>query len=294
MKAIVRVLSLLALGPLAASWAQSGDQFGRAAVLKNLVELTPNAAGVTLGQWYTIVRDVDASKKFWTLLGATPVKPVDGVDVMKIHGVLVFLKKGEPAGGTVGTSVGRVDIRVPNGAEFTAKLRAAGVKMPPNAGKQAPTYRGMGWGMISSPDDMVIEVMGDPNLTLPVVSDNIHFIIPESSVTELRDWYAKVFGAQPYLDLAGNPDNPTVAAFIPGVSLKFSKSTDPSVPTKGRALDHIGFEIKNLKAFCKKLEASGVKFDQPYSKTRHKGFASAEVTDPQGTSIELTEGLDRL
>ena len=37
-----------------------------------------------------------------------------------------------------------------------------------------------------------------------------------------------------------------------------------------------------------------MKFDQPYSKTRHKGYASAELTDPWGTSIELTEGLNKL
>src|SRR5258707_1700832 len=164
MKRLGPVLSVVLLWSFAASRAQAGDEFGRSAVLNNLVELAPNAAGVTLGQWYTIVRDVDASKRFWTLMGATPVKPVDGIEVMKIHGVLIFLKKGEPTGGTVGTSVGRVDIRVPNGAEFVAKLRAAGVKMSPTSGKQAATYRGMGWGMIFTPDDMVIEIMGDPRL----------------------------------------------------------------------------------------------------------------------------------
>jgi hypothetical protein len=58
-------------------------------------------------------------------------------------------------------------------------------------------------------------------------------------------------------------------------------------------LDHIGFEVKNLEAFCKKLEAKGVKFDEPYSKKRHKSFASAEFTDPWRVSIELTEGLNR-
>ena len=66
------------------------------------------------------------------------------------------------------------------------------------------------------------------------------------------------------------------------------------MPTKGRALDHIGFEVRNLEAFCKKLEASGVKFDEPYSKSRNPGYASATLTDPWGTTIELTEGLNRL
>ena len=59
-------------------------------------------------------------------------------------------------------------------------------------------------------------------------------------------------------------------------------------------MGHIGFEIKNLEAFCKELAAKGVMFDQPYSKSRHKSYASAELTDPWGTSIELTEGLSKL
>ena len=81
---------------------------------------------------------------------------------------------------------------------------------------------------------------------------------------------------------------------MPSLSGRFAKlpANLPS-PTKGRTLDHIGFEVKNLQLFCKKLEAKGVKLDAPYSKARHKSFASAELTDPWGTSIELTEGLNR-
>jgi hypothetical protein len=58
-------------------------------------------------------------------------------------------------------------------------------------------------------------------------------------------------------------------------------------------MDYVGFEVKDLEAFCKKLEDSGTKLDQPYSKTRHKSFASAQLTDPWGLSIELTEGLSK-
>jgi extradiol dioxygenase family protein len=58
-------------------------------------------------------------------------------------------------------------------------------------------------------------------------------------------------------------------------------------------LDHIGFEVRNLAAFCKKLEANGVKFDIPYAK-QSSGIASAFLTDPWGTYIELTEGLSGL
>ena len=74
--------------------------------------------------------------------------------------------------------------------------------------------------------------------------------------------------------------------------MNFSDNAGTNVPTKGRMLDHIGFEVRNLEAFCKKLEANGVKLDTPYTK-QPSGNATAVLTDPWGTRIELTEGLNR-
>jgi hypothetical protein len=65
----------------------------------------------------------------------------------------------------------------------------------------------------------------------------------------------------------------------------------PTIGTKGRSLDHIGFEVKNLETFCKRLEASGVKLDTPYRKESGAITGRAMLTDPVGVSIELTEGL---
>ena len=80
---------------------------------------------------------------------------------------------------------------------------------------------------------------------------------------------------------------------LPGINFNFSASPRPLPPIKGRMLDHIGFEIKNLEAFCKKLEAGGIKFDVPYSQLP-SGLATAFITDLWGTYIELTEGLNGL
>src|SRR5262245_15293494 len=49
-----------------------------------------NAAGISMGHVHLMVRDLEANKKFWSLLGGTPLK-IDGTDVMKFPGVLVFL-----------------------------------------------------------------------------------------------------------------------------------------------------------------------------------------------------------
>jgi predicted enzyme related to lactoylglutathione lyase len=52
--------------------------------------------------------------------------------------------------------------------------------------------------------------------------------------------------------------------------------------------------VKGLEAFVKKLEAQGIKFDRPYTPVPALGISIAFITDPWGTYIELTEGLDKV
>jgi hypothetical protein len=78
-------------------------------------------------------------------------------------------------------------------------------------------------------------------------------------------------------------------ANLPGVTLIFSPTDTPVTGTKGRALDHIGFDVKDVEAFCKTLETNGVKLDPPYRKVPQMDFAVAFLTDPWGTRIEMTE-----
>ena len=54
------------------------------------------------------------------------------------------------------------------------------------------------------------------------------------------------------------------------------------------------FEIKNLEAFTKKLEADGIKLEAAYRKVPALNIAIAFIKDPWGTYIELTEGLDQI
>jgi len=277
-KRFIAILSLFVLWPLSASRAQV---------------LAPSSAGVALGHLNTNVRDVEATKKFWILLGGKPIK-IDGIDVMKFPGVLVFMRKGEVSGGSVGTPLDHVGFWVPNGLEVVGKLKAAGVKASPAFGTRRPGYRGYSWGDVYSPDDLMVEIMEDKDLARPIESDHIHLFGSNGvPMTEIQAWYHTVLDARLILDPVPNAGDPIVAALIGDEEIKFSISPDPLVPTKGRALERIGFEVKNLEQFCEKLQASGVKFDEPYSKSRHASFASAELTDPWGTPIELTEGLTR-
>ena len=81
------------------------------------------------------------------------------------------------------------------------------------------------------------------------------------------------------------------AGDMPGVNLSFSGTRTPIVGTRGRSLDHIGFEVTNLEAFVAGLEAKGIKMDSPVRQVPNTQLKVAFLTDPFGTYIELTEGL---
>ena len=145
---------------------------------------------------------------------------------------------------------------------------------------------------------MKVEFIERPANTEPIRFDHIHFnavgAAPDggNSATVLREWYAKVFGAA-----AGSSGvGPTLAPALelPGTSIRFVGVASFPMGTKGTAIDHVGFEVKDLENFCKKAEANGVKFDAPFTKLPLLGIANAFVTDPFGNYIELTEGLGRI
>jgi catechol 2,3-dioxygenase-like lactoylglutathione lyase family enzyme len=240
-----------------------------------------NPAGVSMGHLHLNVRDVEANKKFFAAIGGVPLK-VEPFEIIKFPDVLIYLNlfpEAAPAsGGMVGTVVDHFGFRARNLEESVAKWKAARLKfdLGPNPG-QAYVY---------TPDDLKFEVIEDKSLNVPIANYHIHFFVPEGEVPKIQAWYAKIFGATPGTRLRNQ------AADLPGVNLTFSGTAKPVVGTKGRLLDHIGFEVKDLERFCKKLETGGVKFDRPYSKTP-AGLGLAFLTDPWGTYIELNEGLDR-
>ena len=134
------------------------------------------------------------------------------------------------------------------------------------------------------PDGVRVELMENKELD-GIDSHHIHIFTDDDEATQA--WYVKHFGGKP------GTRGPFRKADVPGIELTFAKATDPVEPTKGRAVDHIGFEVDDLESFCKRLEAEGVKLDVPFRKIESSGLSVAFLTDPWGTYIELTEGLDK-
>ena len=234
----------------------------------------PNSEGVSMGHLHMNAKDPEVQKKFWVdVIGATPAK-LGGLDVLRIPGAIIFINKTAPSGGTEGTVINHVGVKVRDLPAVLAKVEAAQIKILTRNDKQA---------MLLSPDDIRFELTADSTMDVPVAMHHIHFFTTDVEAT--RKWYADRFGAIP------GKRAQFEAADLPGVNLSFSKAAEAPAGTKGRALDHIGFEVKDLEAFTKKLEERGVKFSIAYRKVPKLGIAIAFFTDPWGTYVELTEGL---
>src|SRR5678815_2651134 len=88
-----------------------------------------NAAGVTMGHNHLIVTDTEAHKKIWVgVLGAT-VSGNPGLEFVKFPGAFLILSRGNPTGGSEGTSLDHFAFAVKEYDATRDKLAAAGVKI---------------------------------------------------------------------------------------------------------------------------------------------------------------------
>jgi catechol 2,3-dioxygenase-like lactoylglutathione lyase family enzyme len=201
------------------------------------------------------------------------------LELLKLPGIFIVVGKARtrPAEGSEGSTVNHIGFLVKSYADMKAKLFAA--NLDPTTGNANTRQI-----VVNFPDKLKVEFTEDATLKVPVALHHIH-----NSTTDpekLRTWYVKIFGAKP------GTRGSFLAAMIPGGEVDFRKAQQPEAPTKGRSLDHIGFEVKNLEAFCAKLQADGIILDMAYREVPQLGgLKVAFLTDPDGTRIELTEGL---
>jgi catechol 2,3-dioxygenase-like lactoylglutathione lyase family enzyme len=237
----------------------------------------PNVAGVSAGHMHMTVTDPNAHKKIWVdVLGAQVVNS-RALELLKLPGIFLVLRKAEPTGGSEGSTVDHFAFRAKDLPALKAKLTAARV----------PIVREDPYEIVAMfPDKVKVEFYAAPTITVPLEHFHVHFYTADPDA--LRAWYLKHFSA-----ILGTYDGPIKAApmGVPGMAFSFRKTVDPQAATKGRSLDHIGFEVKGLEAFCKKLAADGIIFEAPLREVPAIGLKIVFLVDPAGTRIELTEGL---
>src|SRR5215831_12427315 len=236
-----------------------------------------NDVGVTMGHWHIVSKDVEANKKLFLGMGGQLFMP-GGNPLMMFPGVYINLNLGTEKGdgGTQGSVVNHVGFIVNNVQEQVAKWKAADVPVLPGNNNR------LDQAFVVTPDGVRIEILEDKTQSMPIRNEHVHFFLLESEIAKAQAWYAKTFGGK-----AGTRNNAPVVD-LPGVQLRFAKADTPQAPTRGRILDHIGFDVKDHQAFVKKIEAEGIKLDDMPRKVG-TGSTIVYITDPWGTRIEIIE-----
>jgi catechol 2,3-dioxygenase-like lactoylglutathione lyase family enzyme len=239
----------------------------------------PNAMGITYGHVHLTVRDIEVHKKLWVEQFGGTVVQKGPLTTVKLPGMLIAFTQGKtPVEGSQGGVMDHFGFKVKDRAEFLKSWRAAGLEVQ----SEFTGAEGFPNAYIMAPDGVRVELQEDKALTVKASAYHLHYFAPDHP--KLLQWYVDTFGA--VSKKRGTHD----AADVPGMNLTFNTSQKPRPGTRGRSIDHIGFEVANLAAFVKTLEAKGIKFDVPYRQIPSVGLNVAYLTDPAGTYIELTEG----
>src|SRR6266566_9123571 len=235
-----------------------------------------NEVGVTMGHWHLASKDAEANKKIFLGMGGQPV--AGNAQSLLFPGMRINLTLGNTSGngGSQGSVVNHVGFIVNNVQERVAQWKAAGVPVLPGNNNR------LDQAFVETPDGVRIEILEDKSQSMPIRHEHVHLSLPETEIPKAQAWYAKTFGGK-----AGIRNNAPVVD-IPGVQLRFAKADAKQAPTRGRVLDHIGFDVKDHPAFVKKIEAEGIKLDEPPRKVPN-GSTITYITDPWGTRIEIIE-----
>jgi catechol 2,3-dioxygenase-like lactoylglutathione lyase family enzyme len=240
-----------------------------------LAKLGPNQSA-SMGHLHIRVKDAEAAKKFFIELGGHMIKN-GGLELVEFPGIYIQIRQMEPSGGTVGSVVNHVGFLVKDRAATAAKLEAAGYKVDkPASGGQ---YH------VTTPDGLNIELIENRDIAAAIQFEHVHFAFQAEVIPDVQAWYERAFAATP--GTRGRFKAGTVAGGI----LTYGEAKEKQEGTRGRALDHIGFEVPDLQGTFARLQALGIKFDAEPKVVNNGLTKNAFLTDPWGTYIELTEGI---
>src|SRR5262245_6822208 len=230
-----------------------------------------------MGHWHLISKDVEANKKIFLAMGGKLFMP-GGNPLIMFPGLYINLnlqtEKGD--GASVGSVLNHVGFIVDNVQLRVAQWKKAGVDVLPGLNNR------LDQAFVVTPDGVRIEILEDKTQKMPIRNEHVHFSVPEADVAKAVAWYAKTFGGR-----TGTRNNAPVVD-LPGVQLRFATADTKQAPTRGRILDHIGFDVNDHAAFVKRLEAAGIKLDEPPRKSA-AGNTVTYITDPWGTRVEIVQ-----
>jgi catechol 2,3-dioxygenase-like lactoylglutathione lyase family enzyme len=243
-----------------------------------------NQAGITMGHWHIVSKDVEANQRLFVAMGGKLFMP-GGQPLIMFPGLYISLVLGNEKGdgGTVGSVVNHVGFIVDDVQKRVAEWKAKGVTVLPGGALPAGGNR-LDQAYVETPDGVRMEILEDKTQRVPIRNEHIHFFLPAAEIPKAVAWYAKTFGGQ----TATRNNAPVVN--LPGVQLRFNAADTKQAPTRGRVFDHFGFDVGDHAAVVKRLEAEGITLDAPVAKGA-TGNTIVYITDAWGARIEIVQRL---
>jgi hypothetical protein len=248
----------------------------------------PNKSGVSVSFVHLIVRNPEEHKKLWVDMLGAQVTSSGSLELIKIPGLFITLEKGEPTGPSNGGAVNHVGLWIKDYPTVKAKVTAAALTIISDPYKAEGCASAPGTPAcqmtVAFPDGVGVEFTEDKQLASTSAGHHIH--MQATDPQGIRAWYASTLGAT-----EGMRRGVIMAAMFEHLEVDFNKAAQAQAPSRGRAIDHFGLEVKGLDAYSKKLVAAGLKLDSPIQVISGTKIRRAFITDPVGARIALIEGL---
>ncbi len=183
---------------------------------------------VATGHVHLTVSDVEKAKSIWLAFGAKEIKS-GKLQALQFPGIYVMITQGAPTAGSGGSVIDHIGspLRTSRSTSRSSSTTARG--SPP---------RTRTWGLVIGelPEGVLVEFRSEPGIAGPIEFHHFHLKSPDPDA--LQAWYLDTFGAEKSTRMN------LPSAVVPGGRVDFLKTAagQTTAPSKGRAIDHIGFE----------------------------------------------------
>ena len=240
----------------------------------------PNEDGVAFNHVHLSVADLDLHKALWVdMLDGVLIEKA-GYAAVQIPGGLIFFTERDPTAPSVGTAMDHVGFKVRDLEAVLTWWRDQGYAVD----DEWSGGEGLPQAYVTMPNGTRVELTGDSTLAGGSEMHHVHYYSPRPR--ELLAWYTELFGGVPRM--RGTIET---TADVPGTNLSFGEAASV-MPTKGTAIDHVGFEVEDIHAFADMLRSRGVEFEVEPFHVESLDIWVAFFIDPAGTRVEVSQGLD--
>ena len=230
---------------------------------------------LTFDQVHLGVPDPEAAARWY--VQHLDAAPGDNTDRIWFGGIrAIFLKNATPAPSR-GSAIDHFALSYPDVAAKVASLESAGVKVITPVSEASWLGR---LAYVADPWGASIQLVEEPG---PSSFHHVHLAVPDPEQT--RRWYLDRFGGE-QASLKGKLDGikyGDVWVFI---------DKGPAAPSRGHAIDHVGWRMPDLLTKAAELRKQGLSFTtepQPGPPGAFSPVLMSFTEDPWGVKIELLQ-----